>query len=63
LQIWLLPKFDGILFFFSALGPIQGHKVQQHLTWGRLKRFFFSVSALTPNVKPALGADFKLLHQ
>ncbi len=21
-----VPKFDGILIFFSALGPIQGHK-------------------------------------
>jgi hypothetical protein len=44
--------------FFSALGPIEGHKVQ-HLfaTWGRLKRFFFSISALTPSVKP-LGGDF-----
>jgi hypothetical protein len=27
---WLL-KFDGILFFFSALGSIQGHKVQHLL--------------------------------
>ncbi len=36
-----LPKFDGILFF-SALGPIQGRKVQHLvLTGGRLKRFFF----------------------
>jgi hypothetical protein len=26
--------------FFSALGPIQGHKIQQLLvTWGRLKTF------------------------
>jgi hypothetical protein len=32
-----LPKFEDILF--SALGPIQGHKVQL-ITWGRLKRFF-----------------------
>jgi hypothetical protein len=33
------PKFDGILF--SALGSIQGHKVQHLLvTWGRLKIFF-----------------------
>jgi hypothetical protein len=35
------------------MGPIQGHKVQHLLiTWGRLKRFFFSLSALTPSVKP-----------
>jgi hypothetical protein len=47
--IWL-PKFDGILF--SALGPIQGHKVQHLLvTWGRLKRSFL-YSALTPSIKP-----------
>jgi hypothetical protein len=33
------PKFDGILF--SALGPIQGHKVQHLLvTWGRLRSSF-----------------------
>jgi len=32
------PKFDGIPF--SALGPIEGHKVRHLLvTWGRLKRF------------------------
>jgi hypothetical protein len=32
------PKFDGVLF--SAVGPIQGHKVQHLLvTWGRLKCF------------------------
>jgi hypothetical protein len=44
------PKFDGILF--SALEPIQGHKVQHFIsTWRRLKRFF-SISALTPQVKP-----------
>jgi hypothetical protein len=49
------PKFDGILM--SALGPIQGPNVQHLLvTWGRLKSFF-SMSALTPSVKP-LGADF-----
>jgi hypothetical protein len=37
--------------FFSVLGPIQGHKVQHLLvTWGRLN--FFSLSALTPSVKP-----------
>jgi hypothetical protein len=38
--------------FSSALGPVQGHKVQCLLiTWGRLKSFF-SISALTPSVKP-----------
>jgi hypothetical protein len=44
------PKFDGILF--TALGPIQGHNVQHLLvTCGRLKSLF-SISALTPSVKP-----------
>ncbi len=44
---------NSTVSFFSALGPIQGHKVQHLLvTWGsRLKRFF-SISALTPCVKP-----------
>jgi len=38
---------------FSALGPIQGHKVLHLLvTWGRLKSFFFCISALTPSAKP-----------
>jgi hypothetical protein len=38
--------------FFSPLGPIQGHIVQHLLlTLGRLKSFF-SMSALTPTVKP-----------
>jgi hypothetical protein len=63
-----LPKFHGIpffFFFFSALGPIQGHKVQHLLvTWGQIQKFFFfSISALSPSVKKALGADFKLLLQ
>jgi hypothetical protein len=50
-----LPEFDGIPF--SALGPIQGHKVQHLLvTWGRLKKSFL-YSALTPSIKP-LGDDF-----
>jgi hypothetical protein len=32
---------NSIVFFFSALGPIQSHKVQHLLvTWGRLKIFF-----------------------
>jgi len=45
-----LPRFDGIVF--SPLGPIQGHRVQHLLvTRGRLK-MFFSISALTPSVKP-----------
>jgi len=44
---------------FSALEPIQGHKVLHLLvTWGRLKSFFFCISALTPSAKPFLGADF-----
>jgi hypothetical protein len=43
-------NYDGILF--SALGPIEGHKVQHLLvTWGRLKSIF-SISALTPSLKP-----------
>jgi len=49
-----LPKFDGILF--SALGPIQGHKVQHILvTWGQIENIY-SISALAPNAKP-VGAD------
>ncbi len=44
-------KFDGILF--SRLGPIQAHKAQHLLILrGRLKSFFFPISALTLNVKP-----------
>jgi hypothetical protein len=44
---------------FSALGPIQGHKVQHlFVAWGRLK-FIFSISALTPIVRPLI----QLLHQ
>jgi hypothetical protein len=36
------------LVFFSALGPIQGHKVQHLLvTWGRLKIFFLFESWLS----------------
>jgi hypothetical protein len=55
-------KFDG-KSFFSALGPMQGNRVQHLLvTWGKLKRFFFAISALTPSVK-LLMADFQLLHQ
>jgi hypothetical protein len=38
---------------WAALGPIHGHKVQHLLvTLGRLKRFFFFRSSLTPSVKP-----------
>jgi len=33
------PKFDGILF--SALGPIQGHKVQHLLVLGADRQVFF----------------------
>jgi len=49
----LLLKFDGVLFFKKALRPIQWHKVQLLLlvAWARLN-FFFSISALTPSVKP-----------
>jgi hypothetical protein len=55
-------KFDGNPF--SALGPIEGHKVQHLLVlWGgQIEKFFFSISALTPSVK-ALGADFNFLNQ
>jgi hypothetical protein len=46
-----------IVSFFSALGPIQGLRVQHLLvTWGQIEKIF-SISALTPNIKP-LGADF-----
>jgi hypothetical protein len=40
-----------VSFSFSALGPIQGHKVQHLLiAWGRLI-FFCSNSAFTPSGK------------
>jgi hypothetical protein len=33
---------DSMVWFFSALGPTQGHKIQQlFVTWGRLKTFSF----------------------
>ncbi len=50
-----LPNLIDILYF-SALRPIQqGHNLQHLLvTWGRLKSFFFSISALIPNVKKPL---------
>jgi hypothetical protein len=45
-----LPKLNGILF--SALGPIHGHKAQHLLIgWGQIEKIF-SISALTPSVKP-----------
>jgi hypothetical protein len=45
-----LPKFNGILF--SALGTIQGHKVQHLLVaLGQIENIF-SISALSPSVKP-----------
>jgi hypothetical protein len=45
-----LPKFNGILF--SALGPIQGHKVLAFISnLGQIEKIF-SISALTPSVKP-----------
>jgi hypothetical protein len=35
------------------MGPIQGHKVEHLLvTWGQIEKIFFSISALTPSVKP-----------
>jgi hypothetical protein len=38
-----LPKFNGILF--SALGPIQGHKVEHLLvTWRQIENNFFYFS-------------------
>jgi len=43
---------NSMVFLFSSLGPIQGHNVQHLLiTWGRLKNIF-SISDLTPSVKP-----------
>jgi len=39
------------LYPFSALGPIQGHKVQHLLVLGA-DQIFFSISTLTPSVKP-----------
>jgi hypothetical protein len=43
-------NYDGILF--SALGPIEGHKVQHFFSnLGQIEKFF-SISALTPSVKP-----------
>jgi len=56
------PKFDGILFWEPWV-QYKAHEVQHLLvTWGRLKSFFFSLSAFTPSVK-SFGVDFQLLHQ
>jgi hypothetical protein len=43
---------NSMIYFFSALAPIQGHKVQHLLvTWGQIeKKILFS--ALSPSVKP-----------
>jgi hypothetical protein len=50
-----LASQNGWYPFFQPWGQIQGHKFQHLLViLGRLKRFF-SISALTPSVKP-LGA-------
>jgi hypothetical protein len=50
---------NSMAILFSALGPILGHKVQHLLVaWCRLK-FIFSISALTPIVRPLI----QLLHQ
>jgi len=64
LQIGFPNSFSFFFVFFKALGPRQGRKVQHLLvTWGRLKRFFWNISALKmPNGKP-LGMIFQLLHQ
>jgi hypothetical protein len=54
---WLpkIPWYPFFFFFWAALGPIQGHKVQHLLvvTWGQIEFFFFvfPISALTPSVK------------
>jgi hypothetical protein len=49
--------------FFQSWGHYKANKVQHLLvTWGRLKIYIFSISALIPSVK-AHGADFQLLHQ
>jgi hypothetical protein len=63
---WDLPEMLGTLaprvandILLPALGPIQGYKVQHlFVTWGRLKRFFFSILALTRLLVKPLGADF-----
>jgi len=41
-----------VSFFFLALGPIEGHKVQQLLVTGGQIEKILSTPALTPNVKP-----------
>jgi hypothetical protein len=47
-----------MVFFFSALDPKQGHKVQHLFNIMGQIEFFFCISALTPSVKKPLGADF-----
>jgi hypothetical protein len=49
------PKFQAILilFFFPALGPIQGLKNSAFIsTLGQIEKFLLSISALNPSVKP-----------
>ncbi len=57
-----LPKFDSTFSFSSALGPIQGGRVQHLLvTWGQIKNIF-SILALIPNIKPlGLISTFALI--
>jgi hypothetical protein len=44
-----------MISFLSALGPIQGHKVQHLLiAWGQIENIF-SISALTPISVKHLG--------
>jgi hypothetical protein len=51
------PKFDGIKF--SALGPIQAHKVPHFSVLGADQNVFFFYFNLDTECK-ALGADFNL---
>jgi hypothetical protein len=49
---------NSMVYFFSALAPIQGHKVQHLLvTWGQVEKIF-SIFSLDSWCKKALGADF-----
>jgi len=44
------------------LGPIQGHKVPHFLVLGADQNVFFSISTLTPSVKPlGLISTFALI--
>jgi hypothetical protein len=45
---------NSMLSFFSSLGLIQGQKVQHLLLVRERLKMFFSILALTPNVKRAL---------